>query len=537
MRALAALALLLPGAAAAAPNQCKVVDVDFIPGDKLQIVAWLEDAAGHFVDTIYITQETGTFGIGNRPGRFDFNSGPLWPYGRRETVFPVWAHRHGLSFPLIGFQDGNENDLSHMAKQSSGETHFCRPLDPNAAGDQVQWDTGTCATSVATDKGHFSPTQTSLYPPRTDLTSPVAMIDSVDIEMYAMLNPFDAISQATPLGGVPALVSWPIPQDLPAGNYVLFVETSKEFDGNDTYNATAYPAPTQINYDYFGEPYRGQPSVVYAVPFTINDSEVIADTQSYAGYGDPDGQDGMLRAPDATISTDTPGSGGARLQIASDGTAMYRLRVDAHAETDLVSPGLPDAVNLVSTDSRTATISFVAPGDDGDVGRVRGYEVRLMTAATMTEANFASATPITSTVVPEDPGQPQQFTVGDLLPETNYMIGIRALDHWSDAEGVCHDAGPLALYSFTTPEAPVGSVDACFIATAAYGSIMAGDVGMLRRFRDAVLRNSVLGELAVEGYYTFGPAIAGMIGESDLLRATTRDLLAPLVAIARQTKW
>jgi hypothetical protein len=265
-------------------------------------------------------------------------------------------------------------------------------------------------------------------------------------------------------------------------------------------------------------------------------SEVVADTQDYLGYGDPDGMDGNLRSPDNTISTDTPGSGGARLQLVSDGNAMYRLRVDSHAESDLIPPGAPADIALVSTDARTATLSFTAPGDDGNVGRVRGYEARILTGDTITDANFSSATLISATITPVDPGQLETFTVDNLLPQTDYSIGIRALDDWIDSMGVCHNSGPLTVYAFTTPEAPVGSVDACFIATAAYGSVMANDVGMLRQFRDVVLRNSIFGELAVEGYYTFGPAIAGVIGESDLLRATTRDLLAPIVARVKTMK-
>src|ERR1700712_5968467 len=85
---------------------CRVIDLGFTPGGipasatgpqiDPQIVAWVETPTGEFVSTVFITQQTGHYGIGNRPGRFDFNSGPNWPYGRRITVFPVWAHRHGL---------------------------------------------------------------------------------------------------------------------------------------------------------------------------------------------------------------------------------------------------------------------------------------------------------------------------------------------------------------------------------------------------------------------------------------------------------
>ena len=112
------------------------------------------------------------------------------------------------------------------------------------------------------------------------------------------------------------------------------------------------------------------------------------------------------------------------------------------------------------------------------------------------------------------------------MPETDYWIGVRAFDG-------CHNAGDLAITKVTTAARVSGSVDACFVATAAYGSLMANDVEMLRHFRDSMLRTNALGELGVETYYTFGPAVAGVVGESDLLRATARDVLAPIVARVR----
>ncbi|HLL25147.1 MAG TPA: hypothetical protein VK427_23595, partial [Kofleriaceae bacterium] len=105
MCAFGALALVTHGTAAA-ENQCHVVELDLQPAvlatnapmkPDSQIVAWVEDTAGHYVDTVFITQQTGTFGLGNRPGRADFNSGPRWPYGRRTAVFPVWAHRRAAA--------------------------------------------------------------------------------------------------------------------------------------------------------------------------------------------------------------------------------------------------------------------------------------------------------------------------------------------------------------------------------------------------------------------------------------------------------
>ena len=52
--------------------------------------------------------------------------------------------------------------------------------------------------------------------------------------------------------------------------------------------------------------------------------------------------------------------------------------------------------------------------------------------------------------------------------------------------------------------------------------------------RDSLLRKTVLGELFVQAYYTFGPPLAGVVGESDLLRATARAALHPVVDFVKR---
>jgi hypothetical protein len=167
---------------------------------------------------------------------------------------------------------------------------------------------------------------------------------------------------------------------------------------------------------------------------------------------------------------------------------------------------------------------FIAPGI-GDT-RVAGYDVRILANTPITADNFAEATPITTAVAPDEPGSLQRFDVIGLLPETEYWIGVRAYDG-------CRNPGPLAVAQVVTADREAGHVDACFVATAAYGSVMANDVELLRHARDSLLARSVLGELAIETYYTFGPAVAGVVGESDVLRRSPRGALAPLIAWVR----
>jgi hypothetical protein len=522
--ALLAAAATMPASRASAANECRVVETTFKPADKLQIVVWLEDPAGNFISTVFVTDAVGRRGIGNRPGRFDFNSGPLWPYGRRIMTFPVWAHRHGETFPTLVFQNAEDSNLSHPFSHSSQEQFYCRPLRP----DEPAWDTGTCASAIFTDKGRFDPGQISRYPPREDIAR-VEGIDDISVAMFDTMNPLDSVSGATPAADLPFSVTWPIPSDLTPGNYVLWMEVSKEFDFNATYNPTSYPEPVGIPWAEYGEPSRGQPSVVYNVPFTIGTDATTALSSSYAGYGDPDGTDGAVTPPDATIDTATPGSGGARLLLHTDGTDTFRVRVIARPELDMADPGAASELEAVAVEQRSAVMRFVAPGDDGMEGTVSGYEVRYRAAGEITPENFSDSSPIATAIDPDEPGQIQDFEITGLLPETDYHVGVRAFDD-------CKNYGPITTVTFRTPERTSGEVDACFVATAAYGTMMANEVSMLRSFRDGILRQSVLGELFVETYYTVGPAFSTTIDHSDVLRQAARAELAPLVDLVRGLK-
>jgi len=530
-RRLPLLLMLVPASALADRPQgvCVQVSLDFTPTDNLQIVGWLEKPDGTYIDTVYITQKVGRFGLGNRPGRADFNTGsPMndtFPYGRRINAFPVWAHKHGLQFPKVVFQNEDESNLSHPFAQSSPENPppYCRPIQPT----ESTFDSGSCASAAFTDKGKFAPNgETSLYPPRSDIDRRPG-VDSSAVDMYRALNPFDAVSHPTPIGGVSSSASWAAPLSVDYGSYVLVVETSKTYDFNGTYNETTYPSPMDIQWRDYGKAWRGQPSIIYKVPFSIADTATRALTDTYAGYGDPLGQSGDLRPPDATITTATPGSGASRFELVSDATEMFRVRVRSTPELDAVAPDELGAAEAREVTDSSAQVAFTASGDDGMMGNLSGYEVRVRVGSPMTAENFTASSPVTTSFTVSPAGTMQTIDVSGLLPETEYYVGIRPYDN-------CFNSGPLTVTKFTTQFRQTPEVPWCFVATAAYGSVMANDVEMLRRFRDAFLTRTVMGELAVETYYTFGPAVAGVVGESDLLRASARAFLAPIVDTVRR---
>jgi len=73
--------------------------------------------------------------------------------------------------------------------------------------------------------------------------------------------------------------------------------------------------------------------------------------------------------------------------------------------------------------------------------------------------------------------------------------------------------------------------EACFIATAAYGTPMANEIQILRDFRDQYLLANPLGQGLVDVYYRVSPPIAGFLIEHPTLKPTVRAGLMPVVAV------
>jgi len=84
-----------------------------------QIAVWVESAdRTTFVDTLMVTNMTAARGIGNRPGVWNFLSGPLFPYGKRRMALPIWAHARGKLYDTVVMLDGKETWLGFHESSS-----------------------------------------------------------------------------------------------------------------------------------------------------------------------------------------------------------------------------------------------------------------------------------------------------------------------------------------------------------------------------------------------------------------------------------
>lgn len=590
----------------------RLVEIRFVPAERAQIAVWIERADGTYVQTLRLTEATAYRGIGNRPGALQMNSGFHWPYGRREGVLPVWAHRRAAAqgmFPRVIFQDrASEGFASRTSNDASPDNYFCLSFSQETTSRDAL-DAVTCASQFNSDKGRYvndadvargyaEPFEAeggasmemrplgpeSLYPPRRDLTE-LRGSDHPDILAYAadarrVMPEIDAVTMATPPGEAPYTYQFNAPADWEDGDYVLWVEVNVEGDYNDRWNPERFPTPQLGGTEYwdfwaktYGYPYRGQPSVVYAVPFRLDPTGGVYEVLDPVGYGALHGEDGELRTMDGTITDDrtsAPGSGADRLR-ALDGRRVTVRVVPSNVcgspepppqcfqECDAANPcdeGFvcsPDGecVGLCDLDAAPATIegfmaapheerswdqarlSFVAPASMRAIGR---YEVRIATTpfepgtpfgSWGTEAKIAGLEDI-ALVVPTDApaGSTVEVELGHLMPQTHYYVGLRAVDS-------CNSPSDVAVAELTTTEIVFTTVTPCFVATAAYGSPLASEIGALRRMRDRYLLSNGPGRALVELYYEHGPVAAGAIRERPRLRALARSVLAPLVWLAR----
>jgi hypothetical protein len=595
---------LLMGAAvpALAQSTARTITIQFTPTAHAQIAIWIEKPDGTFLSTVALTQAVSVRGIGNRPGATQMNSGYHWPYGRREGVLPLWAHQRAAApdvpgqFPRIVFQNRPEGWASRFCEDSSPDSYFCLPFSGNTGKSGL--DAVSCASAFNSDKGRMMTADdvasgyaepaviagqsvmhrlslTSLYPPRRDVTGcapdfahPICDTQTVrtchdtpDVNTYTDANnvvhvgfvdlvrvampDIDAVTMATPAADQQANVMYSIPDTWSDGDYVMWLEINTEGDYNGTYNDTTFKTPTGSDWDSWAETsgyaYRGQPSVVYSVPFTLG-AENEFTTVEPVGYGSVDGLEpdaASMHSMDSTITDDpanSPGSGADRLRLPPGET--NRLSVSVAECKPHSAPEAPTAFTVAPVDDpkhsfQWAHLKFVAPASEMKISR---YDVRYSKDPIVEgdDTSFIQGLPAQTAsaaaealVVPTDgaPGSEVSADFGGLSASTSYWIAVRAVD-------VCNVPGPHVVASVTTTKVGYTQLSGCFIATAAWGSELAPEVAALRRVRDQLRPASALFTAATELYYRAGPAAAAVIARSDGARAIARRLVGPLGAIA-----
>jgi len=510
-----------------------------------QISVWVESADGvSFVDTVLVTNAVALYGIGNRPGSWDFRSGPRYPYGRRIMALPVWAHRRGVLYDSVVMGDGLDDYIAAHMAVSSPEPYFCRPMLPSEVVDAV-----TCASGAfRSAKGVFDPSMPkSYFPPRGDLLNwgnPCQTIVSIagdscfygDARQFAVINDLDVVAAATPAYDRTFTATWNIPSALAPGDYALLIEVGKELDQNDAFSHPSFLNAYEQKYyaDYGTEGNVGQPSVVYRIPFHLSEAPIPATAITGAWrYGDWTGDTGDVFPVGPEINF-TPGSGQGRLRVGDGpgGMGQVHLTEIPCAQLDCAQIPAPEAPRVIDPtavqEATAATFTFRQASDHG--APVITYDLRF-TAAPATypfevdEGSFEQWTAAPTPPV-SPPDSLAKVTIDGLTPRTSYTIALRA-------RGACGWSAP-SFIRVSTGEVKYAKLSGCVIATAAYGSDLDPDVSLLRRDRDWLVSRSSGARLAALLYADSAPPLAQLIGRSEIARALVRSVLRPLVSLNRE---
>jgi len=551
----------------------------FTPAPRAQLALWLESADGRYLATVRLTQAVSYYGIGNRPGASQMNSGFRWPYGRREGVLPVWSHRRAAapgaqSFRRVIFQNRmSEGDASRTSDDFSPDVYFCLSFNKDTTS-QTALDATSCASQFSSDKGRYlrpaeiykEPVETagkgdrrtlsydSLYPPRRDVTRCTATNcnDTADVASFAadaraVMPDIDALTMATAAGGTEQEVLFTLPSDWTDSDFVAWMEVSVEGDHNAVFSEDAHPTPKTPSGDWdswamtYGYPYLGQPSVVFRVPFSASQVGRLSAAApigygSLLGYGD---SPGAVRPLDDSITDDpilSPGSGADRLQKMTDGG---RFAVEVRACPEGTSPGPVSDLTLkpVANSKHShewGTLSFV-PSPVGEA--VTHYEVRYSREAITDDASFMRALPAVQAdldskalVLPSTPDGQGHISAdfGGMIPLTTYYLAVQSVDG-------CNRRGPIVSSSVTTTKINFTQLPPvrpwkgqCFVATAAFGSPMAPSVSAIRDVRDQARQRSGLFAAVDELYHQAVPPAADALARSEVARAVFRELLSPV---------
>lgn len=102
---------------------------------------------------------------------------------------------------------------------------------------------------------------------------------------------------------------------------------------------------------------------------------------------------------------------------------------------DVTAPAAISTLSATALTAKSVRLNWTAVGDDGNTGTALSYDIRYSTAS-ITAANFASATQVSGASVPKASGSAETITISGLSGFTNYYFAVKAIDEGNNASAI-----------------------------------------------------------------------------------------------------
>ncbi len=197
---------------------------------------------------------------------------------------------------------------------------------------------------------------------------------------------------------------------------------------------------------------------------------------------------------------------------------------DVTGAGDKTAPAAISDLAIVNVTNSSLELSWTAPGDDGNSGTAKGYDLRYSTTTISTETDWESAIEASNEPTPRAAGAIDSAVISGLTSNVKYYIGLKSVDeagNWSALSNI--------VIGTTTPDTipPAQITDLVIVDSTSYGAILTwtapgddGAVGMATRYN--VKRDTI--EITDANWNTAtscsGIPIPSAAGEMDTMRVT-----------------
>jgi parallel beta-helix repeat protein len=172
---------------------------------------------------------------------------------------------------------------------------------------------------------------------------------------------------------------------------------------------------------------------------TVSDGTRSDDTDSTGNYTIENVPTGTYTITVTADGYEDESQSGVVVNEAQTTTVNFQL---TESEQDTTQPSAITDLSTVNPTQTSITLTWTAPGDDGNTGTASLYDVRYSTTEIF-EANWNAATQCTDEPTPQVAGGTETFTVTGLAPNTTYYFALKTADevpNWADISNCASEA-------------------------------------------------------------------------------------------------